>query len=180
MDFSLRRHVWVIDLIGIMFGAGLAGHAVATRLAPALPDDGWTPTRVVRPAARAASMPAFAPTQPMREQVLARVRRLGPRLYEVPRGILDQLGGLRPPAPVIVPEMRDGKAVGFGIFGIAPDSLPAALGLANGDVVIAANGLTLADPDSALAAYAAFQARTHAWLVIERRRQRVRIDYVIR
>lgn len=182
MDFSLRRHVWVIDLIGIMFGAGLAGHAVATRLAPALPDDTWTLARSPKPTLRApAPDPTIRPLESMtRADVLARIRKLGPRLYEVPRGIFDQLGGLSPPASIIVPETRDGRAIGFRMIRIGPDSLLAALGLVNGDVVLSVNGEELASPDSALMTYAAFRTRTHDWLIVERRGERIRLDYVIR
>ena len=37
MYFSLRRYVWVVDLIGIAIGAVLAGHATAIRVAALLP-----------------------------------------------------------------------------------------------------------------------------------------------
>src|SRR5215831_3577996 len=37
MEFLLRRHIWVVDLIGIAIGAALAGHAASVVIGAALP-----------------------------------------------------------------------------------------------------------------------------------------------
>ena len=53
----------------------------------------------------------------------------------------------------VVPAFRNGQPLGFKLFAIRAGSLPAALGLANGDVVTHVNGLELRSPDDALAVY---------------------------
>ena len=37
MDHLWRRYLWVVDLIGILVGAGLAGHSAANWIASQLP-----------------------------------------------------------------------------------------------------------------------------------------------
>jgi len=54
MDVLLRRYLWVVDLIGIMVGAALAGDATATMIAAALPMD-------AAPSARRVETPAPPP-----------------------------------------------------------------------------------------------------------------------
>lgn len=57
------------------------------------------------------------------------------------------------PQPRVVPAFVDGKAVGFKVFAIQPDSGLARLGLCNGDVVTAVAGIPLTTPEQALEAY---------------------------
>jgi general secretion pathway protein C len=53
----------------------------------------------------------------------------------------------------IVPAFRDGVAVGFKLFSIRPDSIYAAFGIQNGDVIRNINGLDLNSPEKALEIY---------------------------
>jgi hypothetical protein len=183
MYFPLRRYVWVVDLIGILVGAGLAGHAVATRIAGAMPADPSAPpggVRAAMPAPVSASTSTFVPAGPMsRSEALQRVRKIGPYCYEVPPGILGQFAGIHPPSPLILPETRDAEPVGVRLFHVERNGLLPALGLANGDVVLELDGVPLRDPGALLDAYTANKTADHAWLWIERGGRRMRIDYVV-
>jgi general secretion pathway protein C len=81
------------------------------------------------------------------------VRQTGPDSYIVERraltGAVDNTSGLLTQLRA-VPEVRDGRPVGFRLFQIAPDSVFTRLGIANGDVVQRVNGTTLADPTALL------------------------------
>jgi general secretion pathway protein C len=53
----------------------------------------------------------------------------------------------------VVPYMHNGRASGFRLYGIRRDSVAAALGARNGDVVESVDGVTLDSPASAFAIY---------------------------
>src|SRR5690606_21985836 len=57
------------------------------------------------------------------------------------------------PGVRIVPAMRSGKPDGFKLYAIQPGSLPAAIGLENGDTLHRVNGHELSSPERALTAY---------------------------
>ncbi|MBL8913731.1 MAG: hypothetical protein JNM17_23720 [Archangium sp.] len=59
----------------------------------------------------------------------------------------------------IVPSMKDGKLVGIRLFSIRPESVWAAAGFMNGDVLKEANGLPLLEPEQV---YEATQKLRHA------------------
>ena len=83
----------------------------------------------------------------------ARVRQTGPDSFIVDRraltGAVDNTSGLLTQLRA-VPEVTDGRPVGFRLFQINPGSVFARLGIRNGDVVQRVNGTTLADPTSLL------------------------------
>ena len=68
----------------------------------------------------------------------------------------------------IVPAFRDGRAEGFKLFGIRPESLPALLGFRNGDLVLKVNGRALSSPESALEAYSALRSEKTFAVELER------------
>jgi type II secretion system protein C len=88
------------------------------------------------------------PSQPDRQ-----VRQTGPDSFIVDRraltGAVDNTSGLLTQLRA-VPEVTDGRPVGFRLFQINPESVFARLGIRNGDVVQRVNGTTLADPASLL------------------------------
>ena len=84
------------------------------------------------------------------------------------------------PWPRVVPQLRDGKPIGFRLSGIRSDGPFAAIGLENGDILLEVNGMPIETPDAALAAYAKLRTASHVWLAIERDRRRIRMDYDIR
>lgn len=69
----------------------------------------------------------------------------------------------------IVPSFEDGQAIGFKLFGIRAGSLYQDLGLCNGDVVTAIDGLPLNSPDGALEAYARVQKKSSIPIRLRRR-----------
>jgi general secretion pathway protein C len=285
MELLLRRHIWIVDLIGILIGAALAGHATATLIAAALPPhvapppyrvrpaiaspanandrsiegivgrnifcsncgDVPAPERTARPLTLLAIMFAPPPLDPCGSVAIVRddeaqtvgpyvvgarlrdarvsaiedvrvvldagrgrreflellaprpsgaagasrapaglpadgVRRIGPNRYEIRRAVLEQLlaGGVTPPWPRVVPQMRDGAPIGFRLFGLRPDSPLVAIGLSDHDLLLKANGRSLASPDAALAAFTALRTADQIWLTIERDGRQLRIDYAIR
>ena len=85
-----------------------------------------------------------------------------------------------PRAARIVPETRDGKSAGFRLFSVRPDGPFAKIGLLNGDVVSAINGLEMTSPDQALLAYTKLKTANHLSVAIERNGQKITKDYNIR
>jgi type II secretory pathway component PulC len=78
-----------------------------------------------------------------------------------------------------VPEMRDGKPIGFRLFAITPESVPGRLGFRNGDVLRAVNGIPLDAPDTALQAYTKARAADLLRLDVDRNGARVTLEVKI-
>jgi hypothetical protein len=110
------------------------------------------------------------------ERLASAGRKLGVRCRgdrcTVPRhtvnATLDDMVGLASQAR-IVPAMRDGKPIGFKLYGIRPESIYSQLGLLNGDTILAVNGEAFADPESALALYSKLRGATRLDVTLERR-----------
>lgn len=68
----------------------------------------------------------------------------------------------------VVPHVVDGTPRGFRLLGLRPGSLPARMGLQNGDHVLAVNGHDLGSPERALMAYSSTQASGTALVALER------------
>jgi general secretion pathway protein C len=66
------------------------------------------------------------------------------------------------------------------LSGVGEEGVFAALGLRDGDLLLAVNGRSLATPDSALSAYSALRSSSRVSLLLARAGARVRMDYVIR
>jgi general secretion pathway protein C len=83
----------------------------------------------------------------------ATIRQTGPDAFIVERaaltGAVDNTSGLLTQLRA-VPEVAEGRPVGFRLFQINPESIFTRLGLRNGDVVQRVNGATLANPASLL------------------------------
>jgi len=131
MDVLLRRYLWVVDLIGIMVGAALAGDATATMIAAALPMDAAPPARRVE---------TPAPPPPPNKSVEHIVQRnifcstcTGTRLPEQTRRALTLLAIMYAPPPSdprwSVAIVRDDAAATTG---------PYAVGARLGDATVAA------------------------------------------
>lgn len=75
----------------------------------------------------------------------------------------------------VVPALRHGAPGGLKIYAIQPGSPLAAIGVENGDTLLAVNDVPIASADSALEIYRTLRGPDHYDLDIDRRGQRVRI-----
>ncbi|HEX4416798.1 MAG TPA: hypothetical protein VH165_02815 [Kofleriaceae bacterium] len=75
----------------------------------------------------------------------ARIQPIDDHTYEVDRSLIRELLGGEIPRNLgrIVPVVDHGRFTGFRIYAFGPASLPAAIGLRNGDQVFALNGISL-------------------------------------
>jgi len=77
----------------------------------------------------------------------------------------------------IVPSFSDGKANGFKLFSIRPESLYAKLGIHNGDVIVSINGAELTSPEKALEIYTRLRNASVIDLQLTRRGQPLKHTY---
>jgi general secretion pathway protein C len=137
------------------------------------------------PATAVASAPA-APTtsgDPMMAELEKGIKKTGEHSFEVQRGTVDSLLGnmsMLSRSARIVPEIRDGKAAGFRLFSVRPDGPFAKIGLQNGDVISAINGLEMTSPDKALEVYTKLKSASHLSVGLERNGQKINKEYNIR
>ncbi len=71
----------------------------------------------------------------------------------------------------IIPSIKDGRGQGMKLYAIRNTSFPAAIGLKNGDLLTAINGLPVLDVEAALAAYSALRTADALKFSIERKGQ---------
>ena len=111
------------------------------------------------------------------------VTRIADDEYEIARAgldlvLADEVAFLR--GARIVPSQRRGTLRGFKLYAIRPSSFFAAMGLQNGDAVVAINKAELTSIDKTIEALAALRGATQITLAIERRGQALLIKYTIR
>jgi general secretion pathway protein C len=131
----------------------------------------------------AAAAPAAPSTDPFVAEMEKGIKKLSEHSYEVQRGTVDSLLGnmaVLSRAARIVPEVRDGKAAGFRLFSVKSDGPFAKIGLQNGDVIYAINGLEMTSPDKALEIYTKLKSANHLAVALERNAQKITKDYNIR
>ena len=131
----------------------------------------------------AAAPVAAAPSDPLMAEMEKGVKKTGENSYEVQRGTVDSLLGNMSAlsrAARIVPEIKDGRAAGFRLFSVRPDGPFAKIGLQNGDVISAINGLEMTSPDKALEVYTKLKSASHLSVGLERNGQKITKDYNIR
>jgi general secretion pathway protein C len=141
-------------------------------------DKGPAPT----PAAAAAA-PTAPASDPLAAELQKGVKKTGEHTYEVQRGTVDSLlnnMSALSRAARIVPELKDGRAAGFRLFSVRPDGPFAMIGLQNGDVISAINGLEMSSPDQALMVYTKLKSASHLSVGIERNGQKITKEYNIR
>ncbi len=135
------------------------------------------------PNAPVAAAPAAGPKDPLAEALDKGIKKTGPNSYEVQHATLDSLLGnmaALSKAARIVPEMKDGKSNGFRLLSIKPDGPFGKIGLQNGDIISAINGLEMTSPDKALEVYTKLKTANHLSVGLERNGQKVTMDYNIR
>lgn len=114
--------------------------------------------------------------------VLAGIRPSGDEVTTITREALDVMlsnEALMFRQARVVPHMSDGRVRGMQVFGIRRASIPAALGLQNGDVLRSLNGVDLSTPESALEAVARIRTATELRLRVERDGQERALVYRI-
>ncbi len=103
--------------------------------------------------------------------------------YEIPRGEIDNvLSNLNAVATQarIVPSFQNGKANGFKLFSIRPNSLYSKIGIQNGDIVQKINGYEMNSPDKALEIYSKLKDANAITVDIIRRGKTQTLSYQIR
>ncbi|HVZ71942.1 MAG TPA: type II secretion system protein GspC [Polyangia bacterium] len=138
------------------------------------------------PAAAPAAAPVAAaapPSDPFMAELERGVKKTGEHTYEVQRSTVDSLLGnmsMLSRSARIVPEIKDGRAAGFRLFSVRPDGPFAKIGLQNGDVISAINGLDMTSPDKALEVYTKLKSASHLSVGLERNGQKITKEYNIR
>ncbi len=130
-----------------------------------------------------APVAAAPPADPLMAELDRGIKKVGEHNYEVQRATVDSLLGnmsLLSRSARIVPEIRDGKAAGFRLFSVRPDGPFAKIGLQNGDVISAINGLEMTSPDKALEVYTKLKSASHLSVGLERNGQKINKEYNIR
>ena len=111
------------------------------------------------------------------------VQKVNDNEYTIPRGDIDNiLSNLNKIATQarIVPSFRNGKANGFKLFSIRPNSLYAKIGIQNGDIIQKINGYEINSPDKALAIYSKLKDATNISVDLLRRGKKKSLSYNIR
>jgi general secretion pathway protein C len=142
-------------------------------------DKGPSPT----PAAAVAAAPTAPSSDPFMAELEKGVKKTGEHTYEVQRQTVDSLLGnmsVLARSARIVPEVRDGRSAGFRLFSVRPDGPFAKIGLQNGDVISAINGLDMTSPDKALEVYTKLKSASHLSVGLERSGQKITKEYNIR
>ena len=94
------------------------------------------------------------------------------------QGLLGDLGSVARSARII-PHYKDGKMLGFKLFGIRKGSLFPLLGFKNGDVIISLGGVPMTSPMAAMMAYQRFQGEEPFEVRLRRRRVEHRLLFKI-
>lgn len=135
-------------------GLLLAVAAAAALLIILLPEKN-SPSHI-SPEPAAPSEGRAAPTDPHAATVVATSTASGcvtPRTIDCGQGPWPKTGDLTRDLEKqarFVPSFREGKAAGFKLFGIRPNSVYQHIGLANGDRIVRVNGTLLRSPDVVL------------------------------
>jgi general secretion pathway protein C len=111
------------------------------------------------------------------------VHKIDDTHYDVDRALVDKI--LLDPSQImrsarIVPSIKDGKANGFKMYAIRPNSVYAKIGMQNGDTIQSINGFEITSPDKALEVYTKVKSANSLSVQITRRGQPVSMDYQIK
>src|SRR5438128_2576253 len=166
METLLRKYLWAIDVLVIALSATFAARATGVMIQSALVRN-TPPLLPVRRAAADSGPTTYHDKQV--EAILKRnifcstcppilaepemdkgIKKTGEHSFEIQRGTVDSMLGnmaLLSRSARIVPEVRDGKSAGFRLFSVRQDGPFGRIGLQNGDVISAINGLEMTSPD---------------------------------
>jgi hypothetical protein len=110
------------------------------------------------------------------------VRKFGEHRFSISRAVLESfLGdlGRLPHQTRVVTEIRDGRATGFRLYSVQPDSPLERWGFRNGDVIRSINGFDIGSPEMALEAYAWLKTSSAFLVVLDRDGERITNSYRI-
>lgn len=113
----------------------------------------------------------------------AGVKKVSDNEYEIPKQEIDNvLSNLNKVATQarIVPSFHNGKANGFKLFSIRPNSLYSKIGIQNGDIVQKINGYEMNSPDKALEIYSKLKDASTITVDLVRRGKSKTLSYSIR
>jgi general secretion pathway protein C len=111
------------------------------------------------------------------------VRKIDEAHYDIDRPLVEKI--LADPTAVarsarIVPSIKDGKANGFKLYAIRPNSVFARIGLQNGDTISSINGFDMSSPDKALEVYTKVKSASNLSVSVLRRGQPMSLEYSIK
>lgn len=111
------------------------------------------------------------------------IKKIDDTHYDIDRGLVEKVmadPNLVARSARIVPSIKDGKANGFKVYAIRPNSAFAKLGLQNGDTLHAVNGYDMTSPDKALEVYTKVKSANNLSISVTRRGQPVTMEYSIK
>jgi general secretion pathway protein C len=111
------------------------------------------------------------------------VKKVDDTHYEIDRSLVDMVLGdpnLVARGARIVPSIKDGKANGFKVYAIRPNSAFAKIGLQNGDTLHSVNGFEMTSPDKALEVYTKVKSANNLTVSMTRRGQPLTMEYSIK
>jgi general secretion pathway protein C len=111
------------------------------------------------------------------------VHKIDDSHYDIDRALVDKI--LNDPSAIarsarIVPSIKDGKANGFKMYAIRPNSVYAKIGMQNGDTIHSINGFEITSPDKALEVYTKVKSANSLSVQITRRGAPVSMEYQIK
>jgi len=111
------------------------------------------------------------------------IKKLGEGDFVVDKGVIDDafqnMGSLMRGAR-IVPEMKDGKIVGFKVFRIRKNSLYGQIGLQNGDVIHRVNSVEIKGPEDGLRIFGELKSAKNISIDITRGGARQSLSYQVK
>ena len=111
------------------------------------------------------------------------IKKIDDGNYEIDRALVDRV--LANPMAIakgarVVPAVKGGKADGFKLYAIRPNSVYSKLGFSNGDTLHSINGFELTSADKALEVYTKLKEANSLQVEITRRGKPVSINYSIK
>ena len=111
------------------------------------------------------------------------IKKIDDSNYEISRDLVDKV--LANPMAIakgarVVPAVKNGKADGFKLYAIRPNSVYSKLGFSNGDTLHSINGFELTSADKALEVYTKLKEANSLAIEVTRRGKPVSINYTIK
>lgn len=129
------------------------------------------------------SMVGRGGTDELGAQIASGVRATGATSWEIQRSALNRVltnTTMLARSARIIPSIRNGKPDGFRVVGIRPGSLYSLIGIQDGDLIQAINGLPMTTPEAALEVYTKVRSASHLSISFNRLGKPLTHDYVIR